>query len=415
MRYILSPSVLATDFAVSLPASKSISNRALILRALSGSPAIGHLSDSDDTAVLIRALHGDLRGTIDIGAAGTSMRFLTAYLASFPGADVTLTGSERMLQRPIGILVDSLRRLGADIAYLGAEGFPPLRIRGKRLRGGSQTMAGNVSSQFISALLMVAPTFEEGLELHLSGKVTSIPYIEMTLSMMSSFGVESRWDRASQVIVIPSEAEYKALEQSYAVESDWSGASYWYEIAALSGRTVQLLNLPEKSLQGDARIRDYFHDLGVVTDFSDNDARLRPDPALRRESLSLDLASQPDMAQTFVATCCALGIRFNITGLHTLRIKETDRIAALETELRKLGYVVTDRDNDIMSWDGTRCQPMKQPVIDTYKDHRMALALAPLCLCSAQPLAINNPAVVTKSYPEYWNHLRAFGINIRQE
>lgn len=415
MRYSLSPSALVPGYPVSLPASKSISNRALILQVLSGSPSVGNLSDSDDTAVMLRALRGGLRGKIDIGAAGTSMRFLTAYLAATPGTDVTLTGSERMLQRPIGILVDSLRALGADIRYAGNEGFPPLQIRGRQLRGGILSMDGSVSSQFISALLMVAPTFENGLELHLEGKVTSVPYIEMTLEMMRRFGVNASWNSEQQLISVPADAEYKVYPGEYTVESDWSGASYWYEIAALSEQPVRLRNLPEESLQGDAAIRDYFLPLGVLTEFRNNDAWLTVHPSMRKEKITLDLASQPDMAQTFVTACCALGVRFEITGLHTLRIKETDRIAALETELRKLGYVLTDRDNDVLIWDGTRCEAAERPVIDTYKDHRMALAFAPLCLTTERPLEINDPAVVSKSYPEYWQHLRAFGINIREQ
>jgi len=233
--------------------------------------------------------------------------------------------------------------------------------------------------------------------------------------MMRRFGVKASWDSEKQVISVPSDAEYKAYPGEYTVESDWSGASYWYETAALSEQPVRLRNLPKESLQGDAAIREYFIPLGVLTEFKHNDALLTVHPTLRKEKITLNLASQPDMAQTFVATCCALGIRFEISGLHTLRIKETDRIAALETELRKLGYVLTDRDNDVLIWDGTRCEAEEHPVIDTYKDHRMALAFAPLCLTMEQPLEIDDPAVVSKSYPEYWQHLRAFGINIRQQ
>lgn len=420
---------LRNNELIDLPASKSLSNRALIMQALCEEPCrLTHLSDCDDTVVMQQAFrtianHQDSEpAIIDIGAAGTSMRFLTAYFATREGAEVIMTGTERMKQRPIRILVDALRSLGAGIEYLEAEGCPPLRIHGRKLAGGPLSIDGSTSSQYISALLMVAPTLANGLQLTLTGEVTSRPYIQMTLGMMREFGVESKWQ--GNVITVAPQA-YRA--QQYEVESDWSASSYWYEILALAKEspltTLRLKGLHRNSFQGDCHIADYFAPLGIVTTFTDegvtltlsNEGRLCP------ERLDWDMTEQPDLAQTVITTYSMLGIRFNICGLHTLRIKETDRIAALENELAKIGRLITDQDNDRMLSDNatTPAADLTRVSISTYKDHRMAMAFAPVALCSlccdeeGSLVLIDDPAVVSKSYPQYWDHLRQLGFSIQ--
>ena len=389
-----------------------------------------NISDCDDTRVMLKAFDNDATKysfaddgarIVDIGAAGTSMRFLTAFFASQEGAEVVMTGSERMKQRPIALLVDALRTLGAQIDYVEAEGFPPLRIHGRKLEGGTLTIDGSVSSQYISALLMIAPTMSKGLALTLSGHITSVPYIEMTLGMLRQFGITSTWDHLTQVISIAPQP-YKA--QQYHVESDWSAASYWYEIASLAARnlsnTLTLEGLHAQSLQGDAAIANYFEALGIRTTYRDDAVTLESSDILTeaRTPLEMDLTSQPDLAQTLIVTCCALSVPFRITGLHTLRIKETDRVAALETELKKLGYVVTDQELNgsvEMQWDGTRCEAEADPAIATYKDHRMAMAFAPMSLVlPSRSILIDDPGVVSKSYPNYWEDLRKAGFSIKE-
>mgnify|MGYP003292558953 CR=1 FL=1 len=413
---------------IDLPASKSLSNRALIMQALCPEPCqLTHLSDCDDTVVMQRAfqkMKSNLMSgpvTIDIGAAGTSMRFLTAYFATREGAEVIMTGTERMKQRPIKILVDALRELGAEIEYLETEGCPPLRIHGHKLNGGPLSIDGSTSSQYISALLMVAPTLAQGLQLTLTGDVTSRPYILMTLGMMREFGIESTWE--GQVISI-SPQTYKA--QRYEVESDWSAASYWYEVLALAHdttlTTIRLKGLHKESLQGDSHVADYFEPMGIVTEYTDEGVVLSygDDGFLMPVRLDWDMTEQPDLAQTVITTYAMLGIKFDISGLHTLRIKETDRITALENELKKMGLIVTDRDNDRMIYEAEEIEGFDYelnvtPVIKTYKDHRMAMAFAPLALYLDQnTLLIEDPAVVTKSYPQYWEHLKQIGFLIKE-
>lgn len=409
---------LCDDKQIALPTSKSLSNRALILRGLCGEGCeIACLSDCDDTKVMLAAFSETQnsfpksQNLIDIGAAGTSMRFLTAYFASKEGDDVVMTGSERMKQRPISILVDALQRLGADIEYVENEGFPPLRINGKRLKGGKIEIDGSVSSQYISALLMIAPTLTEGLELHLLGNVTSIPYINMTLAMMKEFGVESSFD-ANIISIAPQ--QYRSI--SYVVESDWSAASYWYEILALSKdiNSIRLKGLRLNSTQGDCHIADYFAPLGIETSKCEDGVKISKKSNPLSTDYVCNMAGQPDLAQTVICTCCALGIHFDITGLHTLRIKETDRIAALEAELLKLGFVVKDSDNDRMFWDGetTSSQSCQIAKIATYHDHRMAMAFAPFALVNGN-IEIENPEVVSKSYPTYWEDLISIGFEIK--
>lgn len=422
MTYKITKSTLLDNVLIDLPASKSLSNRALIMQGLcTGSCSISHLSDCDDTTVMLRAHSHDTSTytyeggyrIIDIGAAGTSMRFLTAFFSAQEGAKVIMTGSQRMRQRPISVLADALRALGADIEYTEAEGFPPLRINGKRLEGGRLDIDGSISSQYISALLMIAPTLQQGLELHLLNNVTSVPYIRMTLSMMEEFGIKSSWD--GNVISIAPQ-DYNAT--AYAIESDWSAASYWYEILALSNSisTIRLKGLRLDSTQGDCHIADYFSKLGIITEACDEGVRItRTDEPLPGH-VAWDMSSQPDLAQTVIASCCALGVRFDICGLHTLRIKETDRIAALENELLKLGFVVGDRDDREMMWKGESTAPsIHATPIATYQDHRMAMAFAPLALVTTDgSILIDSPQVVTKSYPTYWDDIKSIGFDVQE-
>ena len=400
---------------VDLPSSKSISNRALIISALAGKGVIPkNLSDCDDTEVVIDALE-NMPQVIDIKAAGTAMRFMTAYLATREGGDHIITGTERMRYRPIKVLVDALRFLGADIEYAGEEGFPPLRIRGRQMDGGALDIQGDVSSQYISALLMVAPVMRQGLTLNLKGEVISRPYIDLTLWMMREWGAKAEWTDPRTITVEP--FPYTARE--YVIENDWSAASYWYEIMALSqgeGDELTLGGLMDSSKQGDSSLRYVFSLLGVKTVFgstgSITDVRLkRVRSAVPR--LEYDFISSPDLAQTFVATCCAMGVRFRFRGLQTLKIKETDRIEALKAEMLKLGFVIYDVDGCELYWDGERCEPAADMSIDTYDDHRMALAFAPLALRLGE-MRINNPHVVSKSYPHFWDDLRSAGWTVTE-
>lgn len=407
---IVPPAKLAAH--ISLPPSKSIGNRLLLIQALSGSPQAPHnLSPCDDSIAMQQALT-TTEGTIDIGAAGTAMRFLTAYFAGTPGTH-TLTGIERMRQRPIGVLVDALRQLGADIVYEENEGYPPLRIRGRKLRGGELSMPGNISSQYISALLLLAPTLQQGLTLHLTGRVVSRTYIDLTLGLMCEQGAEAQWTDDHTLRVEPKPYVYHATT----VEADWSAASYWYELVALhpdSAAKVTLTGLQRQSLQGDSGIRELFAHLGVNSWFNESGSHL-PSITLTRcspqvERVNLDLSNMPDMAQTLAVTCCALNIPFHFTGLETLRIKETDRLAALQKELGKTGFTITIQGNNALYWDGQR-QAVSAAGIDTYADHRMALSFAPLSTCLPE-LSINNPEVVSKSYPDYWQHLEQAGFTL---
>lgn len=416
MQYILTPPAdLQADIV--LPASKSISNRALILHALSGgSIRPSNLSDCDDTRVLIQALDHPAE-TIDIGAAGTAMRFLTAYLSVTPGTHV-LTGTPRMQQRPIGILVDALHSLGAQITYTANEGFPPLHITGNRLDGQEVTLAGNVSSQYISALLMIGSVLPQGLTLHLTGDIISRPYINLTLQLIKDFGAQATWTSAHSITVYA--GGYR--DTAFTVESDWSAASYWYEILALflarnsdkrQQASIRLAGLFERSYQGDSRGADLFAALGVMTNFTPQGVVLSAG-CTTVSRLDADLVDMPDLAQTFVVTCCFMGIPFRFTGLQSLKIKETDRIHALITELRKLGFVLQSETDGILSWQGERVQAETSPVIDTYEDHRMAMAFAPASQIIPN-LRIAHPQVVSKSYPNYWEDLRKAGFEINEE
>jgi len=388
-----------------LPASKSISNRALILNALSfTSFDIENLSDCDDTNVMVEAFNSG-SNLIDVKAAGTSMRFLTAFLSITPGEWI-ITGTERMQERPIHILVDALISLGARIEYLGKIGYPPLKIKGTALDGGVIYLSGDVSSQFISALLMVAPTMSKGLTIHLEGNIISVPYIKLTLGMMAQYGVRTHWD--NRTIKIHPE-DYKPTH--YKVEADWSAASYWYEMAALcDDARIELKGLFKNSMQGDSKVAELFLDLGIATEFT-NDGVILTKTKNRTKKLFHNFVNEPDLAQTFVVTCCLLDVHFMFTGLQSLKIKETDRIEALKAEMRKLGYVIHDSDNSILEWDGERCEAESNPVIKTYEDHRMAMAFAPAAIKLGN-INIAHPGVVTKSYPAYWNDLKRVGYKI---
>lgn len=403
---------------VALPASKSISNRALIIHALSGRGDMPeHLSDCDDTEVIIDAL-ANRPEQIDIHAAGTAMRFLTAYLSVTPdGQSHVLTGTERMKQRPIGILVDALRYLGASIEYVGQEGYPPLRISGRPLEGGRIEVPGNISSQYMSALLMIGPVLQRGLELHMIGGIVSRPYIDLTLWMMREYGADADWTDSETVTVKPQ----PYASTPYYIESDWSAASYWYEMMALSDDEecrISLEGLTDGSKQGDSVVRYIFSLLGVKSRFVAGKDGKSTTVVLKRQPcylprLDYDFVSSPDLAQTVVVACAMRGIPFRFTGLASLHIKETDRIQALKNELRKLGIVIHEEGRDTLYWDGERCAATFNP-IDTYDDHRMAMAFAPVCL-KHPGLIIRHPHVVKKSYPEFWKDLLAAGFTIEEE
>ncbi|MFC2290892.1 MAG: 3-phosphoshikimate 1-carboxyvinyltransferase, partial [Prevotella denticola] len=378
MQYMITPP-RHVDTCILLPASKSISNRALIIHALTGGNVMPeNLSDCDDTKVIIRAL-SHRPEVIDIKAAGTAMRFMTAYLSVTEG-EHTIMGTERMKHRPIGVLVDALRYLGAEIEYAGEKGFPPLHIRGRQLEGGRLEIPGNVSSQYISALLMIAPVLSKGLEMKLTGGIVSRPYIDLTLHLMHQFGVSAEWTDIDSITVKPQ--PYR--QRPYTIENDWTAASYWYEVLALTdelGSKVVLPGMLDGSRQGDSAVRYIFSLLGIKTAFADREADRLTDATLTRHSCMLnrmdyDFTNQPDLAQTLIATCPVLGIPFHFTGLGSLRIKETDRIEAMKTEMEKLGYILHADSGTELSWEGDRCEPAAQPVIDTYEDHRMAMSFA---------------------------------------
>lgn len=394
---------------VILPASKSISNRALAINMLAGNAKTPvNLSDCDDTRVMLKWLN-DRPSTIDIGAAGTAMRFSTALLAVTEGSHI-ITGSERMKKRPIGILVNALRQLGAQIEYVEDDGFPPLRIVGNNsLEGGIISLPGNVSSQYISAMLMIGPTLKKGLTLQLTGEIISRPYINMTIAIMHSFGANVQFATDNTIVVKPG----KYNPNDYTVENDWSAASYWYEIIALANNTdatIYLPNLYKNSLQGDCKGAEVFRKLGVETQYTSNGVTLRKTP-ISIELLEYDFVEMPDLAQTFVVTCCMLGVHFHFTGLQSLKIKETDRINALKVEMKKLGYVIEDRNDSELLWQGELCKPMDNCAIDTYEDHRMAMAFAPVSMKIGK-ININDPHVVTKSYPHYWDDLKKVGFEL---
>ncbi len=394
---------LKAERELQITGSKSESNRALILQALYPAIELENLSNSDDTLVLKEALKSE-SGNVDIHHAGTAMRFLTAYFSAREGVEITLTGSERMHQRPIKLLVDALRTLGADITYINKEGFPPLKIKGKILTGEKVSLEARISSQYISALMLIAPSLPSGLEITLVGKVTSTPYILMTLEFLKYFGISATFE--GQVIKIDpaNEVANKKLD----IESDWSSASYFYSIAALcSGSRIKLSNYRKNSFQGDAGVATIYKKLGVTTTYEENFILLEKTSFKKPRSLHLDLQDMPDLAQTIAVTCLGLGIGCDLQGLHTLKIKETDRLLALKTEIEKLGGQIKITDDCLQLSPGGTIK--KNVSVATYNDHRMAMAFAPLALLV--PLKIEDFEVVSKSYPDFWKHLETLGFS----
>lgn len=407
MAYKISPPK-ELEGCIDLPSSKSISNRALLIQALGGfTKEAKNLSSCDDTFVMRRALKTEAE-VIDVMAAGTSMRFLTAYFSLKEG-ERTITGSKRMKERPIGVLVDALRELGASITYEEKEGYPPLRIRGKELIGGELTMPGHVSSQFISALLMIGPRLKKGLLLNLEGTIISRPYIDLTLQMISFYGAKAYWLSNRSIRVESGNYNYKPL----VVESDWSAASYWYALVALSRKSaIKLLGVTAVSWQGDAMGAELFEQLGVETEYVDGGVRLvrkRPKVAL----LDTNFIKIPDLAQTFVVACALLSIPFHFTGLQSLKVKETDRLVALQNEMRKLGFLLESDGESTLTWRGGTIDSESTFSIDTYEDHRMAMAFA-VASMKIDDFVINNPEVVTKSYPTFWEDLKKVGFLISE-
>ena len=410
---------------INLPASKSISNRALIIHAMTGGKTQpSNLSDCDDTEVVIKALKEN-SDVINIKAAGTAMRFMTAFLCATE-SEHSITGTERMKNRPIGVLVDALRYIGAEITYEGKEGYPPLHIKGHTLQGGHLEIVGNISSQYISALLLIGPILKKGLELKLTGEISSRPYIDLTLWTMQEFGAEAEWTDVDTIVVKPKPYH----DRAFLIENDWSASSYWYEMMALNANPdsfVKLEGLTDGSKQGDSVVKYIFSLLGVKTEFAStkegyydeekpNTGNCSPTTVTLTcnkcplPRLEYDFTGSPDLAQTFVVCCCLMGVKFKFTGLASLKIKETDRIEALKKELRKVGFVIHDENDNTLIWDGEKCNPTMEP-IDTYEDHRMAMAFAPIAF-KLPYIEINNPEVVSKSYPHYWEDLKRAGFQI---
>lgn len=394
-----------SNVSLTLGGSKSESNRLLILQALFPNLSIENLSTSDDTQVLTEGLKAT-NNVVDVHHAGTAMRFLTAYFASKQGSEITLTGSQRMQERPIGILVDALKSLGAEIEYLNNPGFPPLKIIGKKLENNTVKLKANISSQYISALILIAPTLPNGLQIVLDGEITSRPYLEMTLSLLQKLGIETEF--AENTIYIPYTEQVD--DATIAVESDWSSASYFYSLASLSSKSeIQLSHFFNNSLQGDSALVSIYKMLGVETQFVNSKSILisKKDIVLPK-TLSLDLVNTPDLAQTIAVSCFGLGLECRLTGLHTLKIKETDRLEALKTELEKLGGEVEIDSTSLHLFKSSRI--ISNQVIDTYQDHRMAMAFAPLSLKTN--LTINDAEVVSKSYPGFWKAIGKAGITV---
>ncbi|GAA4893648.1 3-phosphoshikimate 1-carboxyvinyltransferase [Flaviramulus aquimarinus] len=395
---------------VTITGSKSESNRLLLLQALYPDLKLENVSNSDDSNLMANALNTQA-DIVDIHHAGTAMRFLTAYFSIQEGRTVTLTGSKRMKERPIKILVEALQDLGAEIEYEDHEGFPPIKIKGKKLTKNKVSLKANVSSQYISALLLIASTLENGLELSLEGEITSVPYINMTLSLLDEIGVETSFENNTITIKPTTNPDSYRDKQpaTFTVESDWSSASYYFSIAALSdiGTEITLTSYKENSLQGDSALVDIYKHFGVSTVFKDNALTLKKD-TLRLNPLSLDLKNAPDIAQTIAVTCFALGISCDLTGLHTLKIKETDRLVALKTEIEKLGGDVNITDKSLHLAASNSINELVS--IATYNDHRMAMAFAPLALKTS--IIIEDAMVVSKSYPTFWDDLKSIGFEI---
>ena len=387
--------------------SKSEANRLLILQALFPQIEIENLSNSDDTEVLQKALNSS-EEEIDINHAGTAMRFSTAYFSIQEGRKTILTGSKRMQERPIKLLVDALRSLGADIEYQKEEGYPPLLINGKKITRSNVSLAANVSSQYISALMLMAPSLENGLEIKLEGKVTSTPYILMTLSLLKNLGVTASFEN-NNIKIEPFQLQQP---KKIVVESDWSSASYFYSLVALSDSAeITISNYKKESLQGDSSLVELYKSLGVNTTFSENSIQLKKEHSVKLPQVyKADLVSSPDLAQTIAVTCLGLGIGCELTGLHTLKIKETDRLVALHDEMSKFGARVDITNDSLKLYP---CVNLKENVsVATYNDHRMAMAFAPLALKTT--LRIEDAGVVSKSFPDFWQAMKHFHIQQKE-
>ncbi|MGB2761891.1 MAG: 3-phosphoshikimate 1-carboxyvinyltransferase [Maribacter stanieri] len=392
---------------ITITGSKSESNRSLLLAALFPDIKIENISNSDDAQVMAKGLKIS-DGTVDIHHAGTAMRFLTGYFSSQEGKEVILTGSKRMTERPIKILVDALKSLGAEISYVQEDGYPPIKIKGQKIVKDKVSLPANVSSQYISSLLLIAPSLENGLELELVGKITSVPYIKMTLALLEEIGVETSFEGN----IIKVSAKDKVAPTTLVVESDWSSASYFYGICALAapGTEITLSAYKQKSLQGDSVLADIYISFGVETTFGENKITLRKTDKKVLAENDFDLANAPDIAQTIAVTCFGLGVGCHLIGLHTLKIKETDRLEALHTELSKLGADISVTDKTLTIIPSKTIIP--EVAIDTYNDHRMAMAFAPLAMKTT--MFVNDAEVVSKSYPDFWNDLKQLDFSIKE-
>jgi 3-phosphoshikimate 1-carboxyvinyltransferase len=396
------------ESAITITGSKSESNRLLLLQALFPTICIQNISNADDAVLLQKALSSD-SDVIDIHHAGTAMRFLTAFLATQSNRNVVLTGSSRMQERPIKVLVEALNQLGADISYENQVGFPPLSIKTKVITNNKVSINANVSSQYISALLLVAPSLKNGIELTLEGEITSIPYIKMTLSLLNQLGIETNFE--NNVITVK-HAHNGISPIILTVESDWSSASYFYSIVALSdiGTQITLSSYKESSLQGDSVLSEIYKDFGVETTFLNNEMKLVKVNDCQVATINCELNNAPDIAQTIAVTCLGLGVNCYLEGLRTLKIKETDRLVALKTEIEKFGTKVSIT-NDSLSI--SNIQPLNNNIeVETYKDHRMAMAFAPLGLRAN--FVINKAEVVSKSYPDFWKDLSQIGFSLKE-
>ena len=405
MHITLQKSTIAKQSSIQITGSKSESNRLLLLKALYPELHLDNVSNSDDSNLMTLALSSD-SGLVDIHHAGTAMRFLTAYFSVQEERDVILTGSKRMKERPIEVLVEALQELGADISYVENEGFPPIKIKGKKLIKNKVSLKADVSSQYISALLLIASKLENGLELTLEGDITSVPYIKMTLSLLDEIGVESSFN-GNVITVKPKRNTQKP--KTLTVESDWSSASYYFSIAAISeiGTEIILSSYKENSLQGDSVLVDIYKHFGVRAVFNDNKVTLKK-AFSNLEPLTINLKNAPDIAQTIAVTCFALGMSCDLTGLHTLKIKETDRLVALKNEIEKLGGNVDITDKSLHLSASKTINELVS--IETYHDHRMAMAFAPLALKTS--IIIKDAEVVSKSYPTFWADLKSIGFKI---
>ena len=391
---------------LNITGSKSETNRLLLLKALFPNITLANTSNSDDSEVMQKALAGNDE-IVDIHHAGTAMRFLTAYFAVNEGREVVMTGSSRMQERPIKILVETLAQLGVEISYLKEEGYPPIKIKGKKVTASKVNLAANVSSQYISALLLVASKLENGLELTLEGEITSIPYIKMTLALLKDLGIQTSFE-GNVIKVYPKEA---VETREMIVESDWSSASYFFSLVALADAAkITLSSYKENSLQGDSELVSLYEKMGVKTTFENNKMTLEKVAGFNYQDVNFELNNTPDIAQTIVVTCLGLGIGCHLTGLHTLKIKETDRLEALRIELTKLGANISVTNDSLTL---VPSQNINHNVhIATYNDHRMAMAFAPLAV--KVPIIINDAEVVSKSYPDFWNDLKALNFQISE-